>query len=149
MNRTQLHRSGVDTAPPHGPDDDHTPTPPTQPDAFKSIPGGLQRALLHGSPCRLRNLGRQGSNSRHRPKLQRDSLSVEPSTRTTSPSTTQREWYEHPNGEDIVVFQDHNFGHQRPGEPGYQPAHVHVRPYENTRNGQIPGCEERYFYDLE
>ncbi|MFI5685743.1 HNH/endonuclease VII fold putative polymorphic toxin [Streptomyces sp. NPDC051636] len=57
------------------------------------------------------------------------------------------EVYEHPNGEDLVVFQDHWFGHQKPGEPGYQPAHVHVRPFEDTRNGQIPGCEEHYYYD--
>ncbi|MFD7687851.1 DUF6531 domain-containing protein [Streptomyces sp. NPDC059781] len=58
------------------------------------------------------------------------------------------EVYEHPNGEDLVVFQDHWFGHQKPGDPGYQPAHVHVRPFEDTRNGQIPGCEEHYYYDL-
>nr|WP_326694251.1 DUF6531 domain-containing protein [Streptomyces sp. NBC_01766] len=57
------------------------------------------------------------------------------------------EWYETPSG-DIVVFQDHWFGHQEPGTPGHQPAHVHVRPYDNTRNGQIPGCEEHYYYDL-
>lgn len=58
------------------------------------------------------------------------------------------EVYEHPNGEDLIVFQDHWFGHQKPGEPGYQPAHVHVRPFEDTRNGQVPGCEEHYYYDL-
>lgn len=57
------------------------------------------------------------------------------------------EVYEHPNGQDLVVFQDHWFGHQKPGEPGYQPSHVHVRPFEDTRNGQIPGCEEHYYYD--
>ncbi|WRZ89639.1 HNH/endonuclease VII fold putative polymorphic toxin [Streptomyces sp. NBC_01007] len=57
------------------------------------------------------------------------------------------EVYEHPNGEDLMVFQDHWFGHQRPGEPGYQPSHVHVRPFEDTRNGQVPGCEEHYYYD--
>ncbi|MFD4879554.1 putative T7SS-secreted protein [Streptomyces sp. NPDC058420] len=57
------------------------------------------------------------------------------------------EVYEHPNGQDLVVFQDHWFGHQKPGEPGHQPAHIHVRPYEDTRNGQIPGCEEHYYYD--
>ncbi|MFF0214425.1 putative T7SS-secreted protein [Streptomyces vinaceus] len=58
------------------------------------------------------------------------------------------EWYELPNG-DIVVFQDHWFGHQKPGEPGYQPSHVHVRPGDDPRNGQIPGAEEHYYYDLE
>lgn len=58
------------------------------------------------------------------------------------------EWYELPNG-DIVVYQDHWFGHQKPGEPGYQPPHVHMRPGDNTRNGQIPGVEEHYYYDLE
>ncbi|WP_443064864.1 DUF6531 domain-containing protein [Streptomyces sp. NBC_00576] len=57
------------------------------------------------------------------------------------------EVYEHPNGEDLVVFQDHWFGHQKPGEPGYQGPHVHVRPFEDTRNGQIPGAEEHYYYD--
>ncbi|MEV7148508.1 DUF6531 domain-containing protein [Streptomyces sp. NPDC093084] len=57
------------------------------------------------------------------------------------------EVYEHPNGEDFVVFQDHWFGHQKPGEPGYQGPHVHVRPFEDTRNGQVPGCEEHYYYD--
>lgn len=54
------------------------------------------------------------------------------------------EWYELPNGD-----MDHWFGHQKPGEPGYQPPHVHMRPGENTRNGQIPGVEEHYCYDLE
>jgi RHS repeat-associated protein len=57
------------------------------------------------------------------------------------------EIYEHPNGEDLIVFQDHWFGHQKPGEPGYQGPHVHVRPFEDTRNGQIPGAEEHYYYD--
>ncbi|MFE0449799.1 putative T7SS-secreted protein [Streptomyces sp. NPDC058914] len=57
------------------------------------------------------------------------------------------EVYEHPNGRDLIVFQDHWFGHQKPGEPGYQPPHVHVRPYEDPRNGQIPGAEEHYYYD--
>ncbi|MFF8945394.1 DUF6531 domain-containing protein [Streptomyces sp. NPDC014864] len=58
------------------------------------------------------------------------------------------EIYEHPNGEDLIVFQDHWFGHQKPGEPGYQGPHVHVRPFEDPRNGQVPGCEEHYYYDL-
>ena len=57
------------------------------------------------------------------------------------------EVYEHPNGEDLIVFQDHWFGHQKPGQPGYQGPHVHVRPFEDTRNGQVPGCEEHYYYD--
>ncbi|WP_343235439.1 putative T7SS-secreted protein [Streptomyces bauhiniae] len=59
----------------------------------------------------------------------------------------REEVYEHPNGDDLIVYQDHWFGHQKPGEPGYQPAHVHVRPFDNTRNGQVPGCEEHYYYD--
>lgn len=63
------------------------------------------------------------------------------------PIMYREEVYEHPNGEDLVVFQDHWFGHQKPGEPGYQGPHVHVRPFEDTRNGQIPGCEEHYYYD--
>ncbi|MFF5274067.1 putative T7SS-secreted protein [Streptomyces sp. NPDC000133] len=58
----------------------------------------------------------------------------------------REEWYENPSG-DIVVFQDHHFGHQKPGAPGYQGPHVHVRPYDNPRNGQIPGTEEHYYYD--
>ncbi|MFG6296443.1 RHS repeat-associated core domain-containing protein [Streptomyces rochei] len=64
------------------------------------------------------------------------------------PITYREEVYEHPNGQDLVVFQDHWFGHQKPGEPGYQGPHVHVRPFDDTRNGQIPGCEEHYYYDL-
>ncbi|MER5201670.1 putative T7SS-secreted protein [Streptomyces sp. NPDC002825] len=59
----------------------------------------------------------------------------------------REEVYEHPNGRDLIVFQDHWFGHQKLGEPGYQPPHVHVRPFEDTRNGQIPGAEEHYPYD--
>ncbi|MCD9872868.1 DUF6531 domain-containing protein [Streptomyces guryensis] len=57
------------------------------------------------------------------------------------------EIYEHPNGENLIVFQDHHFGHQEPGTPGHQPAHVHVRPIDDTRNGQVPGAEEHYYYD--
>ncbi|MET8979204.1 putative T7SS-secreted protein [Streptomyces sp. NPDC004539] len=57
------------------------------------------------------------------------------------------EVYEHPNGRDLIVFQDHHFGHQEPGTPGHQPSHVHVRPYEDTRNGQVPGAQEHYYYD--
>ncbi|MER5884152.1 putative T7SS-secreted protein [Streptomyces sp. NPDC001941] len=58
----------------------------------------------------------------------------------------REEVYEHPNGQDYVVFQDHWFGHRKPGEDGYQPSHVHVRPFEDTRNGQIPGTEPHYYY---
>ncbi|MFJ8661311.1 putative T7SS-secreted protein [Streptomyces sp. NPDC093795] len=58
----------------------------------------------------------------------------------------REEWYETADG-DPILFQDHWFGHREPGEKGYQPAHLHVRPYEDTRNGQIPGCEEHYYYD--
>jgi RHS repeat-associated protein len=57
------------------------------------------------------------------------------------------EVYEHPNGQDLIVFQDHWFGHRKPGEEGYQPPHVHVRPFEDPRNGQVPGAEEHYYYD--
>ncbi|MCH6159952.1 HNH/endonuclease VII fold putative polymorphic toxin [Streptomyces sp. M600PL45_2] len=64
-----------------------------------------------------------------------------------SPIFYTEETYEHPNGNDMVVFQDHWFGHQKPGEDGYQPPHVHVRPFEDTRNGQIPGAQEHYYYD--
>ncbi|WP_405473881.1 HNH/endonuclease VII fold putative polymorphic toxin [Streptomyces anulatus] len=56
------------------------------------------------------------------------------------------EWHETSTG-DIIAFQDHHFGHQKPGEPGHQPAYIHVRPFDNTRNGQIPGTEEHYYYD--
>ncbi|MFJ9577649.1 putative T7SS-secreted protein [Streptomyces sp. NPDC101191] len=59
----------------------------------------------------------------------------------------REEVYEHPNGQDLVVFQDHWFGHREPGEPGHQPSHVHVRPFDNTRNGHIPGTEKHYYYD--
>ncbi|KAB8168505.1 Rhs protein, partial [Streptomyces sp. 3MP-14] len=53
------------------------------------------------------------------------------------------------NRDEMVVFQDHHTGHQY-GDPngvGDQPPHVHVRPWEDQRNGQIPGCEEHYYYD--
>ncbi|MEU6395028.1 HNH/endonuclease VII fold putative polymorphic toxin [Streptomyces sp. NPDC046939] len=56
---------------------------------------------------------------------------------------------DNPNGRDVIFFQDHWMGHQKPGEPGYQRPHVHVRPFEDTRNGQVPGCEEHYPYDPE
>lgn len=62
-----------------------------------------------------------------------------------SPIFYTEETYEHPNGNDLVVFQDHWFGHRKPGEDGYQPPHV--RPFGDTRNGQLPGCEEHYYYD--
>ncbi|MFE6063532.1 putative T7SS-secreted protein [Streptomyces sp. NPDC056431] len=58
----------------------------------------------------------------------------------------REEWYETADG-DPILFQDHWFGHREPGEDGHQPAHIHVRPYENIRNGRIPGCEEHYYYD--
>ncbi|MEV6249650.1 putative T7SS-secreted protein [Streptomyces sp. NPDC051742] len=58
----------------------------------------------------------------------------------------REEWYETADG-DPILFQDHWFGHREPGEEGYQGPHIHVRPYEDTRNGQIPGCEEHYYYD--
>ncbi|MBN3931771.1 type IV secretion protein Rhs [Streptomyces verrucosisporus] len=58
----------------------------------------------------------------------------------------REEYYETPSG-DLIVYQDHWFGHQKPGEPGYQPPHVHVRPFDDPRNGQLPGCEEHYYYD--
>ncbi|MEW2522923.1 DUF6531 domain-containing protein [Actinacidiphila alni] len=48
---------------------------------------------------------------------------------------------------DLVTFQDHWTGHREPGDPGHQPPHVHVRPHENPRNGQLPGVEEHYYYD--
>ncbi|MFF9395513.1 HNH/endonuclease VII fold putative polymorphic toxin [Streptomyces griseoluteus] len=59
----------------------------------------------------------------------------------------REEVYEHPDGNDLIVHQDRWVGHQKPGEPGYQPAHVHVRPFDNTGNGQVPGCEEHHCYD--
>ncbi|WP_327350744.1 DUF6531 domain-containing protein [Streptomyces sp. NBC_01304] len=69
--------------------------------------------------------------------------------RNHEPVVYREEWYENPETGDIVVFQDHWFGHREPGTPGHQPAHIHVRPYDNTRNGQIPGCEPHYYYDPE
>ncbi len=50
---------------------------------------------------------------------------------------------------DLIVYQDHHTGHSY-GDPngvGDQPPHVHVRPYDKPRNGQLPGCEEHYYYD--
>ncbi|MFE5512101.1 HNH/endonuclease VII fold putative polymorphic toxin [Streptomyces sp. NPDC056529] len=43
----------------------------------------------------------------------------------------------------------HWFGHQKPGESGHQPAHVHVRPWCDIRNGQIEGAGEHYCYELD
>jgi RHS repeat-associated protein len=50
---------------------------------------------------------------------------------------------------DLIVFQDHYTGHQFGAEGGVgdQPPHVHVRPYEDPRNGQVPGAQEHYYYD--
>ncbi|CAG6397862.1 HNH/endonuclease VII fold putative polymorphic toxin [Actinacidiphila cocklensis] len=48
---------------------------------------------------------------------------------------------------DLITFQDHWTGHRSPGEPGYQRPHVHVRPFDDPRNGQLPGAEEHYYYD--
>ncbi|MFC9329417.1 putative T7SS-secreted protein [Kitasatospora sp. NPDC057015] len=51
---------------------------------------------------------------------------------------------------DLVTFQDHHTGHSY-GDPngvGDQPPHVHVRPYDDPRNGQLgPPVEEHYYYD--
>ncbi|GLZ37633.1 DUF6531 domain-containing protein [Actinokineospora sp. NBRC 105648] len=58
------------------------------------------------------------------------------------------EVYEDVNG-NLVVFQDHYTGHDF-GDPtglGNQPPHVHVRPYEDPRHGQVPGAQEHYYYD--
>ncbi|MCP2099907.1 RHS repeat-associated core domain-containing protein [Actinosynnema pretiosum] len=52
------------------------------------------------------------------------------------------------NRDELIVFQDHHTGHQfGEGGVGDQPPHVHVRPYDNPRNGQVPGAEEHYYYD--
>jgi RHS repeat-associated protein len=50
---------------------------------------------------------------------------------------------------ELIVYQDHHTGHQfgDPNGVGDQPPHVHVRPYDDPRNGQIPGCQEHYYYD--
>ncbi|MFI7277981.1 DUF6531 domain-containing protein [Streptomyces sp. NPDC049879] len=53
------------------------------------------------------------------------------------------------NRDELIVYQDHHTGHSY-GDPngiGDQPPHVHVRPYDDPRNGQIPGAEEHYYYD--
>ncbi|HWO63660.1 MAG TPA: HNH/endonuclease VII fold putative polymorphic toxin, partial [Umezawaea sp.] len=52
------------------------------------------------------------------------------------------------NRDELIAFQDHYTGHQfGEGGVGDQPPHVHVRPYENTRNGQVPGAQEHYYYN--
>jgi RHS repeat-associated protein len=51
------------------------------------------------------------------------------------------------NRDELIVYQDHHTGHQFPDGVGNQPPHVHVRPYDDPRNGQIPGCQEHYYYD--
>ncbi|GAA1558834.1 hypothetical protein GCM10009731_11570 [Streptomyces globosus] len=40
------------------------------------------------------------------------------------------------------------FGHQQPGQPGYQPPHEHVRPGDDTRNGVPDGAEAHYYHDV-
>jgi RHS repeat-associated protein len=52
------------------------------------------------------------------------------------------------NRGEAIVFQDHYTGHQfGEGGVGDQPPHAHVRPSDNTRNGQVPGAQEHYYYD--
>ena len=58
------------------------------------------------------------------------------------------EFYLTEDGE-IVVYQEHYTGHSynaADGE-GDQPPHVHVRPYDDQRNGVAPGAQEHYYYD--
>ncbi|MFJ9646354.1 HNH/endonuclease VII fold putative polymorphic toxin [Streptomyces sp. NPDC101206] len=69
-------------------------------------------------------------------------------TRPRTRSTTREEWYELPN-DDIAIYQDDWFGHQKPGEPGYQPPHVHVQPGDDPRNGVIDGAEAHCYDDLD
>ncbi|MBD2827360.1 hypothetical protein ID875_00850 [Streptomyces globisporus] len=134
--------------------------PPRAPRATRLV---WPRTTPFGTNGRPRSGGREtGCTSRRRNPRGNSPLEV----RTHVPATTpewqggkqlmgedhqpiyyREEVYEHPNGNDLIVYQDHWFGHQKPGEPGYQPAHVHVRPFENTRNGQVPGCEEHYYDD--
>ncbi|UXY22965.1 ricin-type beta-trefoil lectin domain protein [Streptomyces cynarae] len=57
------------------------------------------------------------------------------------------EFYLTGDGE-IVVYQDHYTGHSYgAGGVGDQPPHVHVRPYDDQRNGVVPGAQEHYYYD--
>lgn len=64
------------------------------------------------------------------------------------PVMFREEVYEDANG-NLVVFQDHHTGHDfgDPNGVGNQPPHVHVRPYDDPRHGQIPGAQEHYYYD--
>ncbi|MFS8066469.1 MAG: HNH/endonuclease VII fold putative polymorphic toxin, partial [Byssovorax sp.] len=44
-----------------------------------------------------------------------------------------------------IVIQDHSAGHQfGEGGVGDQGPHFNVRPASDTRNGQVPGCQEHY-----
>jgi len=51
--------------------------------------------------------------------------------------------------DNLVTFQDHHTGHQfgAPGGVGDQGPHLHVRPFDNPRSGQLPGVQEHYYYD--
>ncbi|MEV4558190.1 putative T7SS-secreted protein [Kitasatospora sp. NPDC049285] len=51
--------------------------------------------------------------------------------------------------DELVVFQDHHTGHlYGEGGVGDQPPHVHVRPFDDPRNGQMPPpAQEHYYYD--
>ncbi|MCU1727097.1 HNH/endonuclease VII fold putative polymorphic toxin [Pseudomonas sp. 7P_10.2_Bac1] len=48
----------------------------------------------------------------------------------------------------IIVIQDHSAGHRfsAPGNAGDQPAHLNLRPIENTRNGKVDGARDHYYF---
>jgi hypothetical protein len=51
--------------------------------------------------------------------------------------------------DELVTFQDHHTGHEygAPGGGGDQPPHLHVRAFDESRNGYLPGTQEHYPYD--
>lgn len=48
----------------------------------------------------------------------------------------------------IIVIQDYSAGHRfsAPGNAGDQPAHLNLRPIENTRNGKVDGARDHYYF---
>ena len=61
------------------------------------------------------------------------------------PVMTKEYHYTRADGSKIVI-QDHSAGHQFGDKDGVgdQGPHFNVRPASDTRNGQVPGCQEHY-----
>jgi hypothetical protein len=64
-----------------------------------------------------------------------------------NPISFRVETYETSDG-DLVDLQDHYTGHDfGPDDPGNQPPHFNVRPFDGARNAHLPGVADHYPYD--